>query len=273
MKFTVLTLFPDLVQAFFAHGIIGRACKKGLIAGAGINIREFSHDRHNKVDDRPYGGGAGMVMQADPVVDAVKFAKSHPPGLPLERSLEASHSKPDQNSTHVQKTRVVLMTPQGQPFDQKKAIALAGEKQHIIFICGRYEGIDERVSREYVDEEISIGDYVMTGGELAAMVIVDAVSRLLPEVLGKDVSARLDSFRGDRLEHAHYTRPPVYEGMDVPDILLSGDHGRIDQWRCEDSLKRTFIKRMDLFKQRPPDREEKKILRAWCRELEALINA
>ncbi|MEA2061829.1 MAG: tRNA (guanosine(37)-N1)-methyltransferase TrmD [Thermodesulfobacteriota bacterium] len=272
MRFTVLTLFPDLVDAFFAHGIIGRACQKNLIAGACINIRDFSHNLHNKVDDRPYGGGAGMVMQAGPVVDALEFAKGHPPGMPLQTSHEGGASTMDQDSIHGLKTRVVMMTPQGQPFDQNKAIALAGEKQHIIFICGRYEGIDERVSREYVDEEISIGDYVMTGGELAAMVVIDAVSRLLPEVLGKGASARLDSFRDDRLEHAHYTRPPVFDGIKVPDILLSGDHGRVDLWRCEDSLKRTFIKRRDLFKQRPPDREEKKILRAWCRDLEALIN-
>ncbi len=249
MKFTVLTLFPELVDPFFGHGIIARAVEKKAIAGRSVNIRDFSCDRHNTVDDRPYGGGCGMVMKPEPLSAAIRAAKAEAPG-----------------------SRVVHMSPQGRPFDQKLALELAEEGNGLIFICGRYEGIDERICHSLVDDEISIGDYVMTGGELAAMVIIDAVTRLLPGVLGGETSAEIDSFQNDRLEYAHYTRPPEFETMAVPDVLLSGDHQKIERWRQASSLKRTFLKRPDLFKQRSLDPEERKLLKTWCQELETLIN-
>jgi len=252
MQFTVLTLFPDLVEAFFSHGMIGRALEKGLAGGSAVNIRDFAHDRHRTVDDKPYGGGAGMVMKTAPLAEAV----------------EAASNRSDGGT----RAKVVMMSPQGALFDQEKALALASENRDLVFVCGRYEGIDQRVSDAYVDEELSIGDYVMTGGELAAMVIIDAVARLLPGVLGSEASADFDSFRDERLEHAHYTRPFDFQGREVPEVLMSGHHGKIQEWRKKASLQRTFINRPDLFQKRPPDAEEKAILRSWCRELENLVN-
>ncbi len=250
MDFTVLTLFPEFLDAFFANGMIGRAMEQNLITGTSINIRDFATDRHNTVDDRPYGGGFGMVMKPEPLEQAIAEAKAKSPNA-----------------------RVVLMTPQGKRFDQRTAEGFAqADTSGLIFVCGRYEGIDERVYARHVDEEISIGDYVMTGGELAAMTIIDAVSRLLPGVLGSHESSLSDSFSDDRLEYAHYTRPEEFQGMRVPDILLSGNHGRIEEWRRSSSLKRTFLKRPDLFEQKAPTAEEKKLLKAWCRELETLIH-
>lgn len=247
-NFRVLTLFPELFDPFFGHGMIGRAVEKEIITGCSVNIRDFSSDRHNTVDDRPYGGGCGMIMKPEPLAQAIRASKEESPGA-----------------------LVILMTPQGRPFDQKLALELAAGKEDLIFVCGRYEGIDERICHGLVDEEISIGDYVMTGGELAAMVIIDAVTRLLPGVLGNEISVEIDSFRNDRLEHAHYTRPPEFEAMAVPDVLLSGDHGSIERWRNTSSLKRTFLKRPDLFTKRALDPEERKLLKSWCQELEELI--
>ena len=249
INFTVLTLFPELVDPFFDHGIIARAVAGNIITGTSVNIRDFSSDRHNTVDDRPYGGGCGMLMKPEPLalaIDAAKQGAANP--------------------------RVILMTPQGRRFDQELALDLAARAEDMIFVCGRYEGIDERVCHTLVDDEISIGDYVMTGGELAAMVIIDAVTRLLPGVLGGPTSAAIDSFRDDRLEHAQYTRPPAFESMDVPPVLLSGDHGKIERWRKASSLKRTLLNRPDLLDKRALDGEERKILKTWCQELEALIN-
>lgn len=248
MKFTVLTLFPELVDSFFMQGVIGRALDKKIISGIAVNIRDFSTDRHRTVDDKPYGGGCGMVMKPEPLAAAIRYAKQ---------------SNPD--------SRVIYMTPQGRPFDQRAACELASASQGLILVCGRYEGVDERICQEYVNEEISIGDYVMTGGELAAMVIVDAVARLIPGVLGGETSADADSFKNDRLEHGQYTRPSEFEGMAVPDVLLSGNHADVEAWRKAASLKRTWLKRPDLFNERKPDQEEKTILRAWCQELEALV--
>ena len=248
MKFTVLTLFPELVEAFFDHGMIGRARSKELIHTSAVNIRDFAFDRHRTVDDRPYGGGCGMIMKPEILASAIRAAKKDEPNA-----------------------RVVLMTPQGRPFDQKSAWELASEQEGLIFVCGRYEGVDERVCRTLVDEEISIGDYVMTGGELAAMVITDAVARLLPGVLGGDESAIMETFGQERLEHAHYTRPPEFEGLEVPQVLLSGDHRRIEDWRRRSALERTLLKRPDLLTQRELDVEEKEIIKIWCRELEALV--
>jgi tRNA (guanine37-N1)-methyltransferase len=249
MDFTVLTLFPELVTSFFQHGMIHRGIEAKLITGESVNIRDFSCDRHKTVDDRPYGGGSGMVMKPEPLEAAITFAK--------ERTPEA---------------KVILMTPQGTRFDQRKACDLAERKEGLIFICGRYEGIDERVYSQLVDEEISIGDYVMTGGELAAMAIIDSVSRMIPGVLGSAASSLSDSFIDDRLEYAQYTRPEVFNDLTVPGVLLSGNHEKIRQWRKTSSLQRTFMKRPDLFETQVPTAEEKEILRQWCRELETLVN-
>lgn len=247
MDFTVLTLFPELVEAFFNHGMMQRGIQKKLITGNCMNIRDFSTDRHHTVDDRPYGGGSGMVMKVEPLKAAVLSAGKKSPG-----------------------SQVILMTPQGKRFSQEKAWELASGGKDLIFICGRYEGIDERVYTTLVDEELSIGDYVMTGGELAAMVIIDSIARLIPGVLGSNESCRDESFTGDRLEHAHYTRPEVFEGKTVPDVLLSGNHEKIRSWRKKSSLERTFLKRPDLFKKTRLSSEEKKIVRQWCQELESL---
>jgi tRNA (guanine37-N1)-methyltransferase len=249
MDFTVLTLFPELVQAFFDHGMIGRAIRQHLITGQTIQIRDFATDRHHTVDDRPYGGGCGMIMKPEPLADAISVAKK-----------ESPHA------------RVVLMTPQGETFQQQMAMDLAQTETALIFVCGRYEGIDERIITGFVDREISVGDYVMTGGELASMVVMDAVSRLIPGVLGSQDSCTSDSFMDHRLEHAQYTRPEKFLGDRVPEILLSGDHGRIKNWRTRSSLARTFIKRPDLLATHPPDPEEKALLEQWHKDLETLLH-
>ena len=249
MDFTVLTLFPKLVQAFFDHGMIGRAIRQGLITGQTIQIRDFATDRHHTVDDRPYGGGCGMIMKPEPLADAITLAKKQVPDA-----------------------KVVLMTPQGEPFLQQTALDLADNDSALIFICGRYEGIDERIITRFVDKEISVGDYVMTGGELASMVVMDAVSRLIPGVLGKEGSFISDSFMDHRLEHAQYTRPEQFMGDRVPDVLLSGDHGRIEKWRIRSSLARTFVRRPDLLAAHPPDPEEKALLAQWYKDLGTLLH-
>lgn len=248
MDFTVLTLFPEMVSPLFEHGMISRGIEKKLITGHCINIRDFSTDRHNTVDDRPYGGGSGMIMKPEPLKAAITAAKKRSPG-----------------------SRVVLMTPQGTGFNQEKAVELSLQDKGLIFVCGRYEGIDERIYEKLVDEEISIGDYVMTGGELASMVIIDSVARLIPGVLGSDESSKSDSFTDDRLEYAQYTRPVEFEGLSVPEVLLSGNHEKIRLWRKKSSLTRTFLKRPDLFKKNKLDAEEKKVLKKWCQELETFV--
>ena len=248
MDFTVLTLFPELIHPFFEHGMIARGIDKNLITGHCINIRDFSCDRHKTVDDRPYGGGSGMVMKPEPLQAAVMQAKTKHP-----------------------ESHVILMTPQGGRFNQTKALEFASREEGCIFVCGRYEGIDERVYATLVDEEISIGDYVMTGGELAAMVIIDSVARLIPGVLGSLDSSKSDSFIDDRLEYAQYTRPEDFDGLKIPQVLVSGNHEKIRQWRQGSSLQRTFLKRPDLFEKAALSVEEKKILKQWCKELETLV--
>ena len=249
MEFTVLTLFPEFLDAFFSNGIIGRAVDRGVIQGNAVNIRDFSTDKHNTVDDRPYGGGSGMVMKPEPLEAAVESVKKNAPDA-----------------------RVILMSPQGEQFTQEKACELASLDNGVIFVCGRYEGIDERVYARLVDEEISMGDFVMTGGELATMAMIDAAARMIPGVLGSHDSSQTDSFMDTRLEHAHYTRPETYKGMTVPEVLLSGNHEKIRQWRKKSALERTFIKRPDLFENQTPDAEERKILRQWCAELKAIVD-
>lgn len=232
MKFNVLTLFPEMFSAL-DESIIGRGKEKGLIDINLINIRDFSKNKHKKVDDTPYGGGAGMVMMPDIVYDAYK-------------SLNSKDAK------------VIYMSPQGQKLNQKKVVELSKEK-HIILLCGHYEGIDQRVIDEIVDEEISIGDYVLTGGELPAMIVIDSVSRYIEGVL-KDDSTKEESFSEGLLEYPQYTRPEVFEEQQVPEVLRSGNHQMIDKWRREQSLKRTLEKRPDLLEKVDLSDEDKKIL-------------
>ncbi|RJP84763.1 MAG: tRNA (guanosine(37)-N1)-methyltransferase TrmD [Desulfobacteraceae bacterium] len=247
MDFRVLTIFPDFFESFVSHGIIRRAIEAGVIAVHPEDIREFAGGVHRITDDRPYGGGAGMVMKPEPLARAIAAAKEKSPG-----------------------NRTILLSPQGRPFKQ----AIAGELallNGLIFICGRYEGVDERVYK-YIDDEISIGDFVLTGGEPAAMIIMDAVTRLIPGALGDEQSSQKESFEDHLLEHAHYTRPPVFEGEAVPEVLLSGNHGVIETWRLESSLVRTLLKRPDLLEEKILSSREKKALKQWCNTIERLVS-
>ncbi len=221
MKITVLTLFPDMIKPVISQSIIGRAIYEKKLQIDVIDYRTFSLNKHHKVDDTPYGGGAGMVLQAEPVVRALRAVEGH------EKALK------------------ILMTPQGEPYKQSQAKALS-KAEHLIILCGHYEGFDERI-RPYFDQEISIGDYVLTGGEVAALVVIDSTIRLIPGVLNKDASHEEDSFSDGLLEYPHYTRPPVYEGQAVPDVLLSGHHQAIASWRRAESIKRTRTRRPDLY--------------------------
>ncbi len=233
MRIDILTLFPNMVKGPLEESILKRAQKKGLVKINVLNIRSFTHNKHRTADDASYGGGAGMVLKPEPIFEALESVK-----------------KSD--------VRVVLMTPQGKRFDQAIAKGLSREK-HLIFICGHYEGIDERVKR-IVTDEISIGDYVLTGGELASLVVIDALVRLLPGVLGKEESIICDSFYSGLLDYPHYTRPRVFHGMEVPSVLLSGDHEKIRLWRRAESIKRTLKGRPDLLKQALLNPEDKAIL-------------
>lgn len=237
MQFDVLTLFPEMFN-ILNESIIGRAKEKGLINVNLINIRDFSKNKHKKVDDTPYGGGAGMVIQPDVVYDAYKSVIT--------------------NNEKSEKTRVIYMSPQGKKLDQQKVEELS-KQEHLILLCGHYEGIDQRVLDSIVDEEISIGDYVLTGGELPAMVLIDSVSRYVEGVL-KDGSTTEESFSQGLLEYPQYTRPEVFEGQQVPEVLRSGNHQMIDKWRREQSLKRTLEKRPDLLEEVDLSDEDKKIL-------------
>jgi tRNA (guanine37-N1)-methyltransferase len=239
MKIDILTLFPEMFTGVFGSSILKKAQEKEAVQLNVVNFREFSKNKHGSVDDYPYGGGAGMVLAPQPIFDAVEH-------------LAAG-----------KKTRVILMCPQGERFTQKKAEELAKE-EHLILICGHYEGYDERIREHLVTDEISIGDYVLTGGELAAMVVTDSVVRLLPEVLGKAESHMQDSFSTGLLEHPHYTRPAEFRDMKVPDVLLSGNHKLIEEWRHKESLRRTFNRRPDLLENRELTKKEKQ----WIQEFE-----
>ena len=229
MNYHVLTLFPEMIEQGMGHSITGRAIKNEHIHLNVMNIRDFTENKHRKVDDYPYGGGAGMVMQPQPVYASYEKAK--------EIIQQHGGSK---------KTKVIYLTPQGRTFNQEIAKDLAKE-ENLIFLCGHYEGIDERVLEEIVDENISIGDYVLTGGELAALVMMDAIARLVPEVLHNDISAEIESFSDGLLEYPQYTRPVEWHGKKVPEILLSGHHANIEAWRKEQSYKRTLERRPDLL--------------------------
>lgn len=259
MQFDVLTLFPEMFEVL-NESIIGRAKEKGLIEINLINIRDFSKNKHKKVDDTPYGGGAGMVIQPDVVYDAYKsvILKNAEDTKNSVISTNIEYIENAENTKKSDKTRVIYMSPQGKKLDQKKVEELS-KQEHLILLCGHYEGIDQRVLDTIVDEEISIGDYVLTGGELPAMVLIDSVSRYVEGVL-KDGSTKEESFSQGLLEYPQYTRPEVFEGQQVPEVLRSGNHQMIDKWRREQSLKRTLEKRPDLLKEVELSDEDKKIL-------------
>lgn len=233
MHIDVLTLFPEMLKESLESSILKRAKEQEVFSYDLINFREYTTNKHQKVDDTPYGGGAGMVLSAQPIFDAVQAVK------------EKRKSKP----------RVVLLCPQGERYTQRKAEEFSRE-DHLILLCGHYEGFDERVRTHLVTDEISIGDYVLTGGELGALVIVDSVVRLLPSALGNDASAKEDSFSTGLLEHPHYTKPAHFRGLDVPEVLLSGNHKHIDEWRRKESLKRTAERRPDLLEHFDLNEEE-----------------
>lgn len=236
MKIHVLSLFPDMFEGVFGSSILKKAQEKGAVELSVTDFRQFAVGKHNQVDDYPYGGGAGMVLKPEPFFNAVEY-------------LTENRKKP----------RVILMDPQGERFSQAKAEELAAEDE-LILLCGHYEGYDERIRQHLVTDEISIGDFILTGGELAAMTIVDSVVRLLPGVLGNEDSPVKDSFSTGLLEHPHYTRPADYRGMKVPDVLLSGNHAMIDRWREEQSILRTFERRPDLLENAPLSDHQKKYL-------------
>ncbi len=237
MRIDIITLFPSMFRGPFDESIIKRARKKGILEINLHNLRDFTGDRHRTVDDLPYGGGAGMVMKPEPLFRAVEKVKEE------KRSS----------------WKVILLSPQGQPFAQEKAKELAQE-EGLIFICGHYEGVDERVREHLIDEEISLGDFVLTGGELAAIVMVDAIARMLPEVLGCKDSIREDSFYQTLLDYSHYTRPAEFRGWKVPGVLISGNHQKIREWRKKKKLENTFKKRPDLLKTAKLSREEEEML-------------
>lgn len=237
MRFSILTIFPELLESPLQEGIIRRAIHAETIEVTITNIRDFAVDKHAMTDDRPYGGGEGMVMKPEPLASAI-------------RNTGAGDEK----------GHVVLLSPQGRTYTQEIAEELAARK-HLVLVCGRYEGIDERVRAHFIDEEISLGDYILTGGELAAMVIIDSVTRLLPGVLGCSDSAERDTFSRGGLKYPQYTRPQIFEGHDVPEVLLSGDHARIAEWRLIESVKVTRERRPDLLSKMIFSKAEMKILK------------
>lgn len=236
MKIDVLSLFPSMFDGVFGESILKKAQEKNAVELNVVNFREYSTNKHQNVDDYPYGGGAGMVLTPQPIFDAVE-------------KLTETAKKP----------RVVLLCPQGECYTQAKAEELAAE-EHLIFICGHYEGYDERIREQLVTDEISIGDYVLTGGELGAMVVIDSVVRLLPDVLGNNHSAVQDSHSTGLLEHPHYTRPADFRGLTVPEVLMSGNHKKIEQWRQKESLKRTLLRRPDMLEKMELTEEQKKLV-------------
>lgn len=240
MKIDVLTLFPEMFEGVFGASILGKAKEKGIVSLQAVNFRNYSNNKHNTVDDYPYGGGGGMVLKPEPVFAAVEDLQVEPDVKP----------------------RVILMCPQGESFTQRKAEELSKES-HLVLICGHYEGYDERIREYLVTDELSIGDYVLTGGEIPAMAVIDSVVRLLPGVLGNETSAVTDSYSTGLLEHPHYTRPPEFRGWCVPDILVSGHHAKIEAWRREQSLLRTLKRRPDMLEKVELSAKERK----WLKEV------
>ncbi|WP_113882146.1 MULTISPECIES: tRNA (guanosine(37)-N1)-methyltransferase TrmD [Cytobacillus] len=242
MNIDVLTLFPEMFEGVFGHSILKKAAENEAVKYNVVNFREYADNKHKTVDDYPYGGGAGMVLKPQPIFDAVDDLQSKSGASP----------------------RVILLCPQGERFTQKKAEELA-EMDHLIFVCGHYEGYDERIREHVVTDEISIGDFVLTGGELGAMVVIDSVVRLLPGVLGNEESHMKDSFSTGFLEHPHYTRPADFRGIKVPDVLISGNHRLVDEWRAKESLRRTYLRRPDLLEDAELTKEQQK----WLEEIKA----
>jgi len=262
----VLTLFPDMFDGVFAASILGKARDKGIVSLHTLNFREFAVGKHNTVDDAPYGGGGGMVLKPEPIFAAVEHVLEQAETSRDEREKSETAGAGDLAAGRSAGggRRVILMCPQGEPFTQRKAEELAGA-EHLVFICGHYEGYDERIRQFLVTDELSIGDYVLTGGELPAMVVIDSVVRLLPGVLGNEQSAVADSFSTGLLEHPHYTRPATFRDWPVPDILLSGHHDNIEKWRRQESLARTHSRRPELLKDAPLTDKERKLIAEWDR--------
>jgi tRNA (guanine37-N1)-methyltransferase len=244
VRITVITIFPEMFPSFLDHGMVRVARERGVLDVEVVNLRDFTRDRHRTTDDAPFGGGVGMVMLAEPIYQALEAVAPHP---------AVRH--------------VILTTPQGRPFRQSDARRLA-ELSHVVLLCGRYKGVDERVAEELVDEELSLGDFVLSGGEPAALCVVDAVARLLPGVLGDFDSAESDSFHSGLLDCAYYTRPAEFRGRRVPDVLLSGDHAKIARWRRENALRRTFERRPELLTAVALDAADRKFLRTLTGEPE-----
>lgn len=242
----VISLFPEMFLSITGHGVTGRAVKNGLISVDCWNPRDFTHDRHHTVDDRPYGGGPGMLMMVEP----------------LRKAIHAAKAAAGDNA------KVIYLSPQGRKLDQQGVCDLAANEK-LILVCGRYEGVDERVIQTEIDEEWSVGDYVLSGGELPAMVLIDAVSRFVPGVLGHQASAKEDSFADGLLDHPHYTRPEVLDGMCVPPVLLSGNHAEIDRWRMKQSLGRTWLRRPELLESLALTDEQRMLLAEFQREYQS----
>lgn len=271
MNFHILTLFPEMIEQGLNTSITGRAISNGLLSIEAINIRDYAFNKHQSVDDYPYGGGAGMLMQAEPVYlvyEAVrkKIAERKPAEAETEEPAEAEQleEKPvtgsEEEPVKEKKLRVVYLSPQGDVFSQGMAEELAKEED-LVLLCGHYEGIDERVLEEIVTDYVSIGDYVLTGGELPAMVMVDAISRLVPGVLHNNVSAEFESFQDNLLEYPQYSRPEEWHGKKVPPVLMSGHHANIEKWRREQSILRTYERRPDLLEKSNLTEKEKKWLK------------
>jgi len=242
MRCEILTLFPEMVEAVLNASMLKRACDKGLLDVHIVNLRDYAEGPHKTADDAPYGGGAGMVLKPEPVF----------------RAVDELRAKNDP-------CRMLLMSPQGRPFNQQLAEELANERRRLVFLCGHYEGIDERVRLGLAPEELSVGDYVLTGGELAALVVIDAAARLVPGVLGDPHSAEVDSFSGSLLDYPHYTRPPIFRGMEVPEILRSGNHQAIEAWRRAQALQNTYMKRPDLLDRATLTSDDRQVLHEFSR--------
>ena len=243
MKFAVVSIFPDMFAAIREFGVTGRAIDNGLIDLSIFNPRDFTHDKHRTVDDRPFGGGPGMVMKVQPLADAIAAAKQ----------FAGNDAK------------VIYMSPQGRPLNQQGVQELS-QQANLVLVAGRYEGIDQRIIDTLIDEEWSLGDYVLSGGELAAMTFIDAISRLVPNVLGHELSAVEDSFTDGVLDCPHYTRPEVYNGLSVPPVLLSGNHKHIQQWRFKQALGKTWLQRPDLLQQLELTKEQQILLDEFKRQ-------
>ena len=245
MQFEVFTLLPEVFPSYLETSILKRARDRGLIDVRVHNIRDYTHDKHHMTDDTPYGGGGGMVMKPEPVFEAIESVL----GIASPQTPPAS----------VSNIPIILLTPQGRVFNQTIAKELSAHP-HIALLCGRYEGIDERIREHLVTDEISIGDYVLTGGEIPALILIDAISRLLPNVLGDPTGAEDDSHAMGLLEYPHYTRPPEFRGWQAPEVLLSGDHAKIDKWRRQQALERTFKKRPDMLEKAQLTKEDLKFI-------------